>query len=316
MLPTILMQEIDEPANTGVSVIVLNWRNAADTEVCLESLHRVTRPILNVIVVDNASGDGSAERLEAWVASRRSQGDFWRRLMIVRSPVNLGYAGGNNLGIRAALEQGAEYVIVLNNDTQVDPEFAFHLVKVAQEVRHTAVVGAVIATLPDRKTYFAGGTVRLLRHHYRGTPAADVDFAPTDIVSGSCLLLTREFLVNEGLLCEKMFLYGEEMELCHRALSREYAVSVAYRSRVFHKISASMSGMTASQAYYNHRSKLILARRILTPLARAAYHPVYYVNIVRRLAEAAHDPIMRQAICEAVRDGRRDIGGVWQRHGQ
>jgi GT2 family glycosyltransferase len=299
-----------------VWVIVLNWQNASDTTACLESLHGVTEPTLNVVVVDNASGDGSAERVGEWVASRRPADDFWRRLTILPSSVNLGYAGGNNLGIRKALEQGAQYVIVLNNDTVVDPGFAFHLVQVAENNPRAAVIGAVIATLPDRKTYFAGGTVSLLRHRYRETPAADADSAATDIVSGSCILLTRDFLLNEGLLCEKMFLYGEEMELCHRALHRGYGVRVAYRSRVFHKVGASLGGMTASKAYYNHRSKLILAGLILSPLGRAIYRPVYYINILRRLVAAAHDPLMRGAICEAVRDGRRGIGGVWRYHGQ
>ncbi len=106
------------------------------------------------------------------------------------------------------------------------------------------------------------------------------------------------------------------MELCHRARSRGYAVRVAYGSRVYHKVGAALgSGVTPSKAYYNCRSKLILARRILNPVSRSIYLPVFYLNVLRRLV-AAHDPLMRQAIRDAVLDGRRDIGGLWQRHGQ
>ncbi len=300
----------------SVWVVVLNWHNAPDTEACLESLQAVSDPELAVVVVDNGSTDGSADRLERWIASRRGRDAFWQRLVFLPSPTNLGYAGGNNLGIRQALDQGAEYVVLLNNDTLVDPAFALHLVRAAQQCPRVAVVGSVIATLPERKIYFAGGTVRLLRQHYRSAPDADVPSAATEIVSGSSILLTRDFLLREGLLCEAMFLYGEEMELCHRARSRGYAVRVAYGSRVYHKVGAALgSGVTPSKAYYNCRSKLILARRILNPVSRSIYLPVFYLNVLRRLV-AAHDPLMRQAIRDAVLDGRRDIGGLWQRHGQ
>src|SRR3972149_12039405 len=95
-----------------VSVVVLNWNGLADTRECLESLKAVSYPDYRVIVIDNGSREDEARALQS------AFGDFAR---VVRSETNLGFAGGANIGIREALSQGSDYVLLLNNDTTVDP---------------------------------------------------------------------------------------------------------------------------------------------------------------------------------------------------
>jgi GT2 family glycosyltransferase len=104
------MSTLQEDAR--VAVVVLNWRAAEETLRCLDSLLAMNAPRLEVVVVDNGSGDGSFEMLEA----------YGRGVTVINSGANLGYAGGNNLGIQHALENGVDWVWVLNNDTTVAPD--------------------------------------------------------------------------------------------------------------------------------------------------------------------------------------------------
>ena len=117
--------------NSKVSIIVLNWNNYNDSAECLESLNNIDFPNCEIILVDNASEDGSAERLKM----------NYPNISLIKNHDNYGYAKGNNVGIKQALKNGADYVLLLNNDTVVDQHFLTPLVMDAEADNGIGIVG-------------------------------------------------------------------------------------------------------------------------------------------------------------------------------
>ena len=133
-----MMQDATEKA---VYIIVLNYKNLADTVACLASLRKITYNKYRIVVVDNDSQDGSYESLKAQETD----------CCVLQSGENRGYAAGNNIGIRYALEQGAEYVCILNNDVETEPDFLTKLVRYMESAPDVGMTGPIHSVLGVKK---------------------------------------------------------------------------------------------------------------------------------------------------------------------
>jgi GT2 family glycosyltransferase len=243
-----------------VAIILVNWNNEPDTAACLESCGRLDYPAFSVIVVDNGSADGSPEKLR-----QRFPG-----LEVIETGRNLGFAGGNNVGMGRALETGAEYVWLLNNDTQVERGALSALVEVAEQDRTVGMVGSKVLYFdhPGR-IWYAGGIMddhAPYRCSHRGVNEVDAgqydDATETGYVTGCSLLVRREVIERIGLLDEGMFLYFEDTDWGVRARRGGWRLIYAPRSVVLHKASASMGGMGSPRMlYYLARNLLYFIRR-------------------------------------------------------
>jgi len=235
-------------------IIVLTWNGWEDTKRCLESLLPVCDDRTRVLVVDNGSGDGTQENV------RR----FFPRFELIENGVNMGFPAGNNVGIRRALAAGAEYVILLNNDTVVDPRFAFELVDAAQRNPSAGLVNSLIYFFNPRDViWFAGGDIstRTGRSRHEGYLQMDQgQFSGDRLIGRPCacaLLATRRFLETVGLMREDLFLYGEEIDWMLRARKLGFQCILAPRSKVWHKVSSSTGGSTQPAfLYYATRNML------------------------------------------------------------
>jgi GT2 family glycosyltransferase len=152
------VEHVGSTAGSGTAVIVLNWNNAPDTLACLRSLRRSTRPV-TTIVVDNASADGSAAEIEASGLAD----------VLLASGGNLGYAGGNNVGLRYAVAQGFREVMVLNNDTIVPEATVEQLVRALDAQPGPSAVSPAIFRQDSGDLWFGGGILdrgwpRFLQH--------------------------------------------------------------------------------------------------------------------------------------------------------
>ena len=228
-----------------VAVVALNYRNHADTVECLDSLLAATYPGLELIVVDNDSGNDSLERV---AEALRARGQAFAELredgidgagarpepvLLVQAAANRGYAAGNNLGIRCALARGADYVLILNNDTLVEPGFLEPLVAHAEAHADVLAAGPRLVQpdgqidrscarrRPSMLFYLLGvGVAGMLwpgnpwrkRHLYEGEYAFDAP-RDVDLLSGACMLIKRGLFARAGLLDENTFLYFEELIL-------------------------------------------------------------------------------------------------------
>jgi len=231
------------PSKSGafrVAVIVLNWNGKDLTLDCLHSLAAVATPNVDLIVVDNASVDGSVE------AIRKA---FPGRVTVVENDDNLGFARGNNVGIRYALDRGAEFVLLLNNDTVVDPGLVDHMLRPFDTDPRVGIAGPKIYYYtPHDQIWFAGGEVFLARGTTRHIGIREPDHGqfdePRDVdyVTGCALMARREVFEKVGMLDPSYVAYYEDTDFCMRARRAGYRVVYLPEGRVWHKISASTGG--------------------------------------------------------------------------
>lgn len=241
-----------ERATPYVYVVILNWNGWQRTAACLRSMQNLRYPRYQILVVDNQSTDDSVRRLN----------DLFPDQDLVVNSANLGYAGGNNPGIREALRAGADYVWLVNNDTLAEPDSLAAMVDIAEARPEVGAVGSVLYRMdrPDEVETWGGGRISL----WLGTvnsPTRPVDERTLDYVSGASLLLRRETLNDVGLLDDRFFLYWEDADLGFRIRSAGWKLAVAPKSRLFHLGSASLGRKSPLRDYYFARSALLFFRK-------------------------------------------------------
>lgn len=226
-------------------------------DACFTSLRRTTYANIEWIMVDNASQDNSVAHVQ------KNYPEF----KIIGSGGNLGYTGGNNLGIRAA--QG-QYVVLLNNDVEVDPEWLSHLVDAAET---DSRIGALQPKLQSmiNKGYFeyagaSGGFIDRWGYPFlRGRifDTMEIDRGQYDDVreifwaSGAALFLRKSALDTVGLLDETFFMHFEEIDLCWRLHCCGFTIKVIPQAVVYHYVSASLPAQNIKKMYWNHRNSLM-----------------------------------------------------------
>ena len=221
-----------------VYVIILNWNGRDVLGPCLDSLMRVTDPELEIIVVDNGSTDSSPEIVR--------QG--FPGVELIENDENLLFAAGNNVGIKAALERGAEFILLLNNDTEVDPLFAAEMLRAFDDPS----VGAVGPKIyyhddPERIWYGGGGFNRLTGvPFHRGLRRMEDSFEDTPCetgwVTGCALMARREVFGQIGYLDPSYTIYCEDVDLCLRAAAAGWSLRYVPSARLWHKVSSSSGG--------------------------------------------------------------------------
>lgn len=292
-----------------LSIILVNYRRPDDTVECVRSLLSSTFRDMQIIVVDNGSGDGSADRLR-----RECPGTI-----VIPSSRNLGFAGGNNLGIRRALDDGSHFVLLLNNDTIVDPGTIETLMTTIRAHVRTGIVGAKIVYY-DRPDilWFAGGYLNTnaarAGHHGIGKPDGPAFNSPKPcaFVTGCCLLVRREVLEAVGMLPTPYFAYMEDAEFCLRTRNAGYAVLYEPRARVLHKVSTTTHWDSPAYIYLNLRNKLLFLRRNSRPVLWAPHLPCllyFYVRQMVRLLLRRHGPVALRAAWYAIIDGLKGCTG-------
>jgi len=246
----------------SVYIIVLNWNGKTDTLACLASLYQLTYPNFNVLLVDNASSDGSEEAIRSahpWID-------------VIQSGANLGFSGGNNVGIQRALEQGADYILLLNNDTEVDPCMLGAFVEAAQRYPDAGALSARIYfhEKPERLWYAGAKWVpnnSRFTHIGWGKLDKDGDFATegeTDYACGCAFFASAERWREVGLLDDTFFLTFEETDWCYRAHKAGHPSIYVPSAKLWHKISVSFGGAESPLAqYYMTRNRLLWAKRHL-----------------------------------------------------
>lgn len=321
-----------------VYVVILNWNGWKDTIECLESVLRSDVERYRVVVCDNDSQDDSFAHIKAWADGRldvalprndrlrafsfpplekpipyveydrktaESGGDPDQQeagLVLIQTGSNLGFAGGNNVGLRYAMARGDfDYVWLLNNDTVIKPDALSQLVRRMQQVPSAGVCGSTLIyyAMPDKVQAWGGatynkwlGTTRMLGAFSPVSESADCDGVESRLayISGASMLVSRPFLQQIGLMGEDYFLYFEEIDWAMRAKGH-FQLCYAPRSYVFHKEGGSIGtnavepekkSLTAD--YYGVRSRLRFTRHffpLCLPFIYLGLLPVL-LNRVRR----------------------------------
>jgi len=219
-----------------VAVVIVNWNGGSTTLECLE---RVSQFDVSAIVVDNGSSDGSAELVEA----------RYPQVTLLRAGTNLGYAGGNNLGIRRALDDGARFIWVMNNDLLPERNALGELLA-GMHVN----AGCLATRSPTEPTAFADGRAVTCS-------GCEVGFHPAEGLKGASLFFRAEALERVGLFDETYFHYFEEVDLVARLREHGFAVGLACRAVAHHSAGTSLSPRSAQALYYFVRNGIRFERR-------------------------------------------------------
>ena len=254
------------PAN--VAVLILNWNRREDTLRCLDSLDSGDYPSADVIVIDNASEDDSVEAIHRNHPNVR----------IIRNSRNLGYAAGNNVGLKFALDRNYDYVVVLNNDTVVAPNTIRLMIETAEEDPSIGIVGPAIPYLgsPDL-IWSVGGKIDWKHGEVISTfydqPLSSLPVSSFEVahVTGCCMLLRSDAIRRAGLLDPRFFMYYEETEWCVRITRSGYRAVVNPAAVVWHDIDPHGQLGSKNVAYYMTRNRLLFLRATRAPL-RAWIH--------------------------------------------
>jgi GT2 family glycosyltransferase len=234
-----------------IAILILNWNNYLDTSACLESLEKLTYPNKEIILVDNGSDDGSLERLR----------EYSSRATIITSADNLGFAGGNNLGLSYVLNQGIPFTLLLNNDTEIaQVDFLEQLTTEILSDESICAVGPKIRRLdgnPDQvilpfPTLFT--TIQTTLGLY------DPNLNTRQIVDSlkGCCVLVRSSAVNQvGLLDDNYFLYVEETEWFFRMRKAGWKLIYLPIESVIHKVGSSAKMLPIQDVYIERRANVI-----------------------------------------------------------
>jgi GT2 family glycosyltransferase len=234
--------------------IVLNWNGRDETLACLASLAAVPRSDLGIICVDNGSVDGSVPAV---------RGQF-PQVELIEAGENLGYAGGNNLGVRRALDTAAEWVMLVNNDATVAPDVVDGFERAANQRPGAGILAGKVYFADRPETiWFAGQRVSTLVG-YSGRPRGYGQrdgprygaVVATGRAVGALMAISREALDAVGLLDEDLFAYVEDVDLALRVRRAGFEIVVAPGARAWHRVSASTGGESASThtLYYGVRN--------------------------------------------------------------
>ncbi len=259
--------------NQLVCIVILNWNGLPDTIECLESLRAVTHSERLTVVVDNGSGHGEAER----IAER------FPEVSLIRNDRNRGFAAGCNQGMSLALRRGAEYVLLLNNDTTVEPGFLSLLLEHLQRAPNVGAVGPLVRRHDCSQVWSVGGWINsalgIAGHYGKGLDATEFRHAEpreVDYVAGCAMLIRSEAVRRVGKFDEAYFAYYEDSDWCVRARRLGYSVCVVPASVVVHKGGATAGDQRSNrlsvlQAYLWGRNGIIFARKNLPGWRRKTF---------------------------------------------
>lgn len=264
-----------------VAVVILNYRVADETIKCIESVKNSSYMNIKIIVVDNHSEDGLEEKL-------RDVEDVY----FYQNEENSGYTGGNNLGMKLALQMGVDYVLVLNPDTTITPDCIENLVKAAEKTG-AGIVGPKIYFTGSKTIWYAGGVMDLANviGKHRGVDEKDVgqydEQMETDYVTGAAMLINIEVIKKIGFFDDNFFLYYEDADYCMRAKKKGFKIYYVPEAIVHHENAKSSGLGSPLQDYFITRNRMLYGAKFLKFRTRFALFREAMRNIgkpTRRLA--------------------------------
>jgi hypothetical protein len=266
----------------SVAAVTINFGSPADTLHCVRSLRETRYPDLQIIVVDNGSPPAERERLRAGLPTG---------VTLIQSEKNVGFSGGNNLGIRRALDEGADYVLLLNNDATLKSDGLHIAVESAQKIPRLGILSGKILMAddhgPTNTIWSAGGWWSPLRASGYLTGIGEPDQGQYDRPGPASFLAACMWLVPAavfgrlGLMPELFFIYSEDTDYCLEALKAGYRLEYEPRSICYHKMSQSHwkapGRASPFVSYYANRNRIYIARKWLDPFRRLMFY-TYFIG--------------------------------------
>jgi len=246
-----------------VYVVIVNWNGSNDTIECVDSLRKIDYPCFNILIVDNGSSPSEVRILHDTLN---------KYCRIIELKNNLGFAIANNVGIRIAVQNKAQFVLLLNNDTIVDRNFLKELISASLRDHKVGIIGPKIYFYENKdRLWYAGGKLNMyLGHKQEGLSERDVGqfntTRKTDYVSGACMLIKKELISTFGLLPKEYFLGWEDIDFCFAARRMGYNCLFVPASVIWHKASVSYKrhNLGYTQVFLGFRNRIIMRFKFLS----------------------------------------------------
>jgi len=259
------------PPNAQVGIVIVNYNGFPFIRECLGSLTKIDYAEVQIVIVDNASSDGSPE----WIAQDCPEAQ------IIKLSENLGFSGANNVGIRWCVTNKCEYVLLLNNDTVVEPDF---LSRIMDHAGQRYMIVPKIYCYYNRELvnssigdfdFWRGITIPWFygeKDSKRSQQEQQVNMA-----SACAILISRYAFTQVGLLDEKFFLYWEDTDFIVRAIHQGFVIKFVPQAVVYHKESSSSGGRASLLAtYYNNRNRLYFMYKHQKNIVMLIFFLIYY----------------------------------------
>lgn len=253
-------------------VIIVSWNSKKDLSRCLDALLGASGAF-EVVVVDNASTDNSVEMVR----------QKYPQVNLLVNEQNLGYTGGNNVGLRYALDRGADYILLLNDDAIVEQSSIAQLLEATIHYPEAGFLGPAVYSWEEKDTLLSAGGFFNERWQvtHRNTNARAAGAMEVDFLSGCALLLKREVISDIGLLDERFFAYHEDVDWCYQAKQAGFKLLVVPEAKIWHPDTRQRDANSPTLAYYMTRNtllflskhqlgRLIILRKFITYLLRWA----------------------------------------------
>lgn len=268
-----------------ICIIVLNWDNKKDTFECLDSVLKINYPNFKVVLVDN----GSEEKIKNDVEARYPS-DI---VHLIENGENLGFAGGNNSGIEYAINEGADYILLLNNDTVVDKDLITELVSVAVSDNKIGIVGPKIYYFdePERlwfagnkTSYFYGRPIKIGHRGYGQIDRGQYDaIEKIGFASGCAMFVRQEVFEKIGFLDEDYFCSAEDADFCIRAAKAGFDIFYAPKAKLWHKEASTFGGLDSPEyVYYQIRNRLLFMKKNFPLWGWLIFIPAFAIIVARR----------------------------------
>lgn len=294
----------EDSCRPKISIIVLNWNSYHITRDCLNSLRMLDYPNYEIVLVDNGSTDGSADKLAKEFPEAR----------LIRNSMNLGFSGGNNIAIENILKSGTDYILLLNNDTVVAPNLLSELVNAARNRPQAGLLNPKILyhDAPER-IWYAGGQYKLGQSFATHFGMGKLDngryneLKEVSFVTGCALLMRAQAVKQVGPLDEIFFFGLEDLDWCMRARSAGFEAVYVPSAVVWHKesyVTKKNLGKPVKDFYYV-RNSILLARKHF----RFWHWPIFFLSMAQHIGYRTLGYLIRlepariQALYAGIRSG-------------
>lgn len=264
-----------------VGVVLLNWNNSLETISCIDQIRKINinnTPL--IVIVDNASQDPYLEKLQEEES-----------IHLIKLNMNRGFSAGINIGIRWLLLQGCQYILVLNSDVTLSPDFLSQLLSVMDDDKDKKI-GIISPKIryfsPSNQIWFAGGKFHFPRILGEMVGIGEVDngqydkMRSIDFVTGCCMLIRSEVFDHVGFFDEQFFFYHEDVDFCLRTLKAGYQIWIYPQAIIWHNVSSSTREIPYRRTYLYVSGRWVFFRKHIRGFR---WIPVMLWEIIRYLRE-------------------------------
>jgi GT2 family glycosyltransferase len=302
-----------------VSIITVNWNNCKDTIECVNSLLESSYVNYRIIVVDNNSNDNSFEEISNYYANKKLgclsvnienfnlDKVLDNRLMIIKNKNNAGFAGGNNTGIKIALDLKSDYVWLINNDTAIKNDALEQMVKLSKQ-KDVGIVGSKILSYYNKNIIQSiGGWINFKTYIFGQGYANNVvddgsydNVMEPDYINGASMLINKKVFDDIGFFDENYFLYWEETDLCVRAKKNKWKLLYCPKAIIYHKEGGTTQKGSKLTLYYYTRNSLYFYKKNDIKKFGVIFILGYLFKITKRLVKLKFKEI--QCVNKAYKD--------------